>query len=106
MGLQLYTCLMDCEGGTYISQHFSQDQLGAANVWANNPHPDMLRSVGFDNYFNEWSLETQAEIAKFGLVALQGLESAWCGSFEVQGKSFLLNVIETTRSGTFGYVQN
>jgi hypothetical protein len=96
---RFFTLIMDCDGGTYISQHSANDQVEVVRVWARSPHPDMLSGACFSNFDGEWTREIlqdlEDDIAQ--PVALDSLVAVWFACLRAQKRSFFLNIVETKR---------
>jgi hypothetical protein len=96
---RFFTLIMDCDGGTYISQHSASDQVEVVRVWAHSPHPDMLSGTYFSNFDGEWTREILQDLEDniAQPVALDSLVAVWFACLRAQKRSFFLNIVETKR---------
>jgi hypothetical protein len=91
MSCRKYTIVCEFRGGTYVSQVFADDVLGAVEAWtgylaSERPIPrvstHLAKAVG-------------ASIGDNPPIALEGLTGVWCFCSTCGGDLMLANVVET-----------
>ena len=60
--MNLYTVILEFNGGTYVSQNSAENELSALIFWANNPGDEMLAELGFLGSRNQWITEIVSAI--------------------------------------------
>jgi hypothetical protein len=84
----LFTFILEYDGGTYIAQAAGKDAATAANVWLG-----ALSSTDLE----KWSLSRSdlQHSLNNGFVALDGLQNVWCTSASASKGLALVNAVAT-----------
>jgi hypothetical protein len=86
---ELYTVILDYNGGTYASQVMGSDQEHALREWI-----ELLESEQLAGPCSS-EVATAFRSAADPLVALEGLRSTWCGSAVAKDGLALANLVKT-----------
>ena len=88
--MAFYTFIMECAGGTYISQVKAPSAKAACVKWAQSI--DVAQVQGLDLKGKESLIEQMRDASP---VALAGLSNAWCTGALIRGASALINLVQT-----------
>ena len=93
---ELYTFVLDVNGGTYVSQFSEDDLRRAVLLWAQNADEDIISAFGLDSAGALLDAVSDSICdADMGLVVLSGLRSAWFMYVSVNNVGGNLNIIKT-----------
>lgn len=90
LGKNLYTFVMDWNGGTFISQSIGDNIEEATKRWLNQ-----LNAKEIEISENSLSLFKSSLLDYFNPVALEGNTSVWCLSEFLSGELAIINIILT-----------
>ena len=86
---ELYTVILDYNGGTYASQVSGRDETAALSEWA-----DRLVSEELVGQISE-EVAMAFQASPNDLVPLEGLVSIWCGSTVAKAGLAIVNIVKT-----------
>jgi hypothetical protein len=93
-GNNLYTILVEYDGGTYISQEYANNPIEAVRYWSRNEE-----SEGFLKQLNRSErIELQQDFYDSDLVRIKRNINVWCDTTNIAGKFLLLHCIQTAKS--------
>ena len=97
----LFTFVLDFDGGTYISQFRGHDRSEACEKWVEGMDISAIRSVA---KITRSELRREVDIRE--AVGIEGMTNVWCLSFVVKKKLGLLNVVQTDARNPKSKIQN
>lgn len=90
--MNLYTFVLEYEGGTYISQIEADSPNNGSKLWAENL--DEREIYNFGSKSKEILL---AQISEETPVPIMNIENVWCVSYIIRGKLALVNIVQTQK---------
>jgi len=91
MGNRRFTVVCEFRGGTYVSQHFAEDERQAAQQWAEY----LKRDRPISRASTYLAKTVAADLPERPPVPLDGLSSVWCLSALCGGDLMLANIIHS-----------
>lgn len=90
--MDLFTLILDFDGGTYINQIKSDSPRKAAIEWAIRLEIKVIPELGFSS---KKAIIEEMKDHDNTTIAVDGMISTWCASFSVRGKLGLINIVKT-----------
>ena len=87
--MDLYTVVLDFDGGTYISQVHALSELAALSTWKSAISADV------PELSQEVCEELASSLEDEQVVALSNILNVWCATATVRGKVALINIVKT-----------
>jgi len=92
--MDLFTLILDYDGGTYIAQIESDTPRNAAIKWALNLEIEKIPGLGHSS--KKTIIDEMKDDDKCP-VAVEETINTWCSSFTVRGKLGLINIVKTKK---------
>ena len=90
--MALFTCIMDYEGGTYISQVKAVSVRAACMTWARKLDISQIEGLGAKG---KLSLIDEMREESDHIVSINGVSNVWCVTALVRNKLVIVNFIQT-----------
>jgi hypothetical protein len=92
---ELFTLLVDLDGGTFISQHQEEGLKAAILSWAESFDFHVISDLTEKDWSN---LIAQVNEPDNQPVAVNGLKNVWCSSYLVGSRLLIANIVSTVES--------
>ena len=91
----IYTFVLDVDGGTYMSQKDGDSVRDALKVWASSPDADVLKAFGTDDNVAIGQAVESIAASPEGVIPISGLKSVWFVNLQINNADGFLNIIRT-----------
>ncbi|MFD2717535.1 hypothetical protein ACFST9_02340 [Hymenobacter monticola] len=94
--MDLFTIVMDFNGGTYVSQVRADDEIDALQAWSLNLNHKEISGLGEklkSQIISE--IETDSEVTK--PVLLEGTINTWGTFFSIRGRKIFVHLVKTAQ---------
>mgnify|MGYP006332565185 FL=1 len=88
--MNLYTCIVEFKGGTFISQHRASDLMTAFYAWA-----DYFSKEPYVSKMQSKQLLEDVKNEDFYPSEISEVINVWCWTSVIWGKFILLNIVKT-----------
>jgi len=88
--MQIFTFLMDFEGGTYVSQHAAVDLKLAVQAWVGAIDLASIEGIGIGD-----RQEFAKQMSKSGTTPLSGMNNVWCIDGILSDRLALVHIVKT-----------
>jgi hypothetical protein len=88
--VELFTILMEWDGGTYVDQVRAASPKQALRKWARGLKVESIPAMG-----DRTKVRFVEQLASEQVVPLDGLANAWCASASLRGRPALINIVGT-----------
>lgn len=89
----LYTIILDYEGGTYIKQIEAKSETDSFSIWLDNLDYSFIAGLGKSGYQKVCSFWNEEKT----VLPLNESYNVWCLTFTVRNRLFLINIIKTAK---------
>lgn len=92
--MNLYTCILEFQGGSYLSQNYANDELEALDNWTGDiANEKIILEAHEPEDINDLILSMTEK--DNSLVALEETDNVWFSSCLIQNELALLHIINT-----------